>query len=147
MTLVKECLSSHLGLLNSLNWSWPKEWNSCERADHCFKQKNQAGNDSATTPPPSTPQSLGCKEVSWYFGPSQPQWITSQLKFSICLLFTLHTSHQTTNYPQTTKSVLTQTHVKKKYTNIKDNFFKELVPLVMPLFKKRTTCSWQPWSP
>ena len=33
--------------------------------------------------------------VSWYFEPSQPQRITSELKqTSICLLFTLHTSHQ-----------------------------------------------------
>ena len=35
-----------------------------------------------------------------YFEPSQPQRITSGLKqTSICLLFTLHTSHQTTNSP------------------------------------------------
>ena len=33
-------------------------------------------------------------------------------KSSICLLFTLHASHQTTNYPKTIKSVLTQTHIK-----------------------------------
>ena len=33
---------------------------------------------------------------------------------SICLLFTLHASHQTTDYPKTTKSVLTQTHMKHK---------------------------------
>ena len=47
--------------------------------------------------------------VSWYFEPSQPQRITSGLKqTSIHLLFTLHTSHQTTNRPKTTKSALTQ---------------------------------------
>ena len=44
-----------------------------------------------------------------YFEPSQPQKITSGLKqTSICLLFTLHTSHQTTNSLKPTKSVLTQ---------------------------------------
>ena len=38
------------------------------------------------------------KKVSWYFEPSQPQRITSGLKqSSVCLLFTLHTSHQTKN--------------------------------------------------
>ena len=37
--------------------------------------------------------------VSWYFESSQPQRITSGLKqTSVYLLFTLHTSHQNTNF-------------------------------------------------
>ena len=41
---------------------------------------------------------IGSQLVSWYFEPSQPQRITLGLKqTSIRLLFTLHTSHQTTN--------------------------------------------------
>ena len=52
--------------------------------------------------------------VCWYFEPSQPQWITPGLKqTSICILFTLHTSHQTTNSPKTTKSVPTQIYIKQ----------------------------------
>ena len=44
--------------------------------------------------------------VSWYFEPSQPQWITSGLKqTAICLLFIMHTSHQTKNPQETTKSI------------------------------------------
>ena len=78
--------------------------------------------------------------VSWYFEPSQPQRITTRLKYSICLLFTLQTSHQTTNYPKTTKSVLTQTHTKQTTTttksNIKHKILEELVPSVSPLSKK-----------
>ena len=50
--------------------------------------------------------------VSWYFEPSLLQQITSGLKqSSISLLFTLHTSHQTTNSLKTTKSVLTQLYI------------------------------------
>ena len=56
--------------------------------------------------------------ISWYFEPSQPQQITSGVKqTSVCLLFTMHTSHRTTNSPKSTKSVLTRkpfyTHVNK----------------------------------
>ena len=45
--------------------------------------------------------------VSWYFEPSQPEMITSRLKAML----------QTTNYPNTTKSVLTQIYIKKKKTH------------------------------
>ena len=56
---------------------------------------------------------------------------------SICLLFTLHASHQTTNYPKVTKSVLSQSHIKqKKFTNINHKIFKELVPSVLRPDKK-----------
>ena len=49
------------------------------------------------------------KLVSWYFEPSQAQRITSGLKqISVCLLFTLHSSHQPTISPKNTKSVPTQ---------------------------------------
>ena len=36
--------------------------------------------------------------------------------FSLSLLFTLHASHQTTNYPKTTKSAMTQIHRKQTQT-------------------------------
>ena len=53
----------------------------------------------------------------------------------VVVFFTQRASHQTTNYPQTTKSVLTQMY--KKHTNIKQHFFcEELVPSVLPLLKK-----------
>ena len=79
-----------------------------------------------------------CEFVSWYFEPSLPQKTTSGLKqTSICLLFTLHTSHQTTNSSKTTKSFLTQIYISNKTcTNIKHKIFKELVPLVLPPLKK-----------
>ena len=48
----------------------------------------------------------------------------------------LHTSHQTTHYPQTTKSVLTQICINKTYTNIEHKIFEELVPSVSPRLKK-----------
>ena len=53
--------------------------------------------------------------VSWYFEPSQPQRITSRLKTqcSIRFLFTLHASHQTTNCPKTTKSLLIQINIQQ----------------------------------
>ena len=80
------------------------------------------------------------KLISWYFEPSQPQRITSGLKqTSICLLFSLHTSHQTTYFPQTTKSVLTQICIyNKAYKNVKHRIFEELVPSVLPLLTKHT---------
>ena len=88
-----------------------------------------------------------------YVESSQPQRITPGLKqILICLLLTLHTSHQTTNYlspidsshkssnhklPQNTKSVLTQIYIyNKRYTDIEHNIFEELVPSVLPLLKK-----------
>ena len=82
--------------------------------------------------------------VSWYFKSSQPQWTTSGLKqTSICLLFTLHTSHQTTNSQKNKKSVLTQFYINKTYTNIKYRIFKELIPFgITPVKKapKARTC-------
>ena len=55
---------------------------------------------------------------------------------SICLLFTLHASHQTTNYPKTKKSVLYTKQHKTKDTNIKHKMFEKLVPSVLLLLKK-----------
>ena len=58
----------------------------------------------------------------------------------VCLLFTLHASHQTTNYSKTTKSVLyTNLHETKHTLNIKHKIFQELVPLVSSLLKKKST--------
>ena len=54
-----------------------------------------------------------------------------------CLLFTLYTSHQTTDYSKTTKSVM-YTNLHKTYTNIEHKIFEELVPSVSPLLKKST---------
>ena len=52
--------------------------------------------------------------VTWYSEPSQPQWITPGIKqTSICPLFTMQTSHQTSKSPKTTKSVSTQIYIKK----------------------------------
>ena len=52
------------------------------------------------------------KLVNWYFESSQPQRNTSRLKtmFNLSPIYTLHASHQTTNYSKATKSVL--------YTNL-----------------------------
>ena len=75
---------------------------------------------------------------SWLVEPRQPQRITSGLKqTSVCLLFTLHASHQTTNSPKTTTSVPTHNYLHKTYTNIKHNIFEALVPSVLPLLKKK----------
>ena len=57
---------------------------------------------------------------TWYFEPSQPQRITSGLKqTSICLLFTLHTSHQTTTFQKPQNQCWHKFTWNKTYTNIK----------------------------
>ena len=87
------------------------------------------------------PKDLYGKEVSWYFEPSQPQRITSRLECSICLLFTLHASHQTTDYPETTKLVPTQTHIKQNNNKIhkhQTQNFRRISPFELPLLKKHT---------
>ena len=67
--------------------------------------------------------------VSWYFEPSQPQRITSGLKqTSICLPFTLHTSHQTTDSLKTTKSVLTQVYLKQNIHKRQTQNFRRISP-------------------
>ena len=71
---------------------------------------------------------------SWNFEPSQPQRITSGLKqTSIHLLFTLHTSHQTTNSPpKNTNNISPETNLHiTRHTDVKHKIFKELVPLVL----------------
>ena len=56
--------------------------------------------------------------VSWYFEPSQPQLITSGPKqTSVCLLFTLHTSHET-KFSKTNKQTSKQTHIISPDTNL-----------------------------
>ena len=67
------------------------------------------------------------QNVSYYFEPSQPSQLKTifslspQLKqYSICLLFTVHASHHTTNYPKTTKSVPAQ-NVYKNESKLTDN--------------------------
>ena len=52
------------------------------------------------------------------------------------MLFTLHASHQSTNYPKTQKSVLTQICIKQPIHKHQTQIFKELVPSVSPLLKK-----------
>ena len=63
--------------------------------------------------------------VNWYFEPSHLQRITSGLKtmfnLSPIFLFTQNASHQTTNYPSTTKSVQTQMY--RKHTQTSNNLF------------------------
>ena len=53
---------------------------------------------------------------------------------SICLQVILHTSHQIRNSLKSTKSVLTQIYMKQTH---KHKIFEELVPFVLPLFKKK----------
>ena len=64
--------------------------------------------------------------VSWLAGIFSPvttkDYIRAKKHCSICLpFFTQHASHQTTNYPKTTKSVLTQMYRKHKQPS--NNFF------------------------
>ena len=47
----------------------------------------------------------------------------------------MHTSHQTTNFPLTTKLVPTQIYINKNFEHF--FFFEELVPSGLPLFKKK----------
>ena len=78
-----------------------------------------------------------CKLVSWYSEPSQPQQITSGLKqTSICLLFTLHAGHQTTNSPKTTKSVLKQTYTKQNIHKHQTQNFWRINPISIAPVKK-----------
>ena len=51
-----------------------------------------------------------------------------QKQCSICFLFTLHASRQTTNYPQTTESVLTQTNIKQKIHKHQTQNFQRISP-------------------
>ena len=76
--------------------------------------------------------------VSWYFEPSHPQRITLGLKqTSICLLFTLHTSHQTTNSIKKKHEISPETNLHKtKHTQTSKQNFRRLVPSVLPLLKK-----------
>ena len=62
--------------------------------------------------------------ISWYFEPSQPQRITSRLK----TMFNLSPSHQTTNYPWTTKSVLTQIYIKQNIHKHRTQHFRRISP-------------------
>ena len=72
---------------------------------------------------------------SWYFEPSQPQRITSGLKkTSIYLLFTMHTSHQTTNSPKTRRmeernkknNLITYAHTKIQKNPPPPHFFLQI---------------------
>ena len=75
--------------------------------------------------------------VSWYFEPSQPQRITSGLKqTSICLLFTMHTNHQTTNSLKTTKSVPTQIYIKQNIHKHQTHNFRRISPFGIAPVKK-----------
>ena len=67
---------------------------------------------------------------------NQKGLITSRLKCSIYLLFTLHASHQTTNCPQNTKSVLTQTYIKQKTHKHQTQHFRRIIPFVIAPVKK-----------
>ena len=75
--------------------------------------------------------------VSWYFEPSQPQQITSGLKQNqICLLFTLHTSHQTTNSQKNTKSIPTQIYIKQNIHKHQTQIFWRISPFGIAPIKK-----------
>ena len=74
---------------------------------------------------------IECLRVGCHFEPCKPQRITSGLKqTSIHLLFTLHT-----NFPSTTKSVLTQIYKQNVCTH---TIFQEFVPSVLPPLKQHT---------
>ena len=77
--------------------------------------------------------------VSWYFEASQPQRITSALnQTSMCLLFTLHTRHQTTNFPNTIKSVPTQIYIKQDTHKQQMQNFRGINPFgIAPVKKKK----------
>ena len=75
----------------------------------------------------------GRSELVNTLSPVKPQWITQGLKeTSVCLLFTMHTNHQTANSPKNTKSVPKQITLIKTYTNIRHNFFEELLEFSSP---------------
>ena len=61
-------------------------------------------------------QSFSKLVVSWYFEPSQPQWITSQpnTMFNMSYIYSASKSSNNKLAKKPTKSVLTQTHIKKK---------------------------------
>ena len=48
----------------------------------------------------------------------------------------LHTNHQTTNYPQNTKSILTQTHIKQKIHKYQTQNFLKISPFGIAPVKK-----------
>ena len=67
--------------------------------------------------------------VIWYFEPCLPQRITSGPKeTSICLLFTLHTSHQTTNSLKNTQLVLTQIYTEENIHKRQTLNFRRISP-------------------
>ena len=75
---------------------------------------------------------------SWYFEPSQPQRITSGLKqSSICLPFTMHVSHQITNFQKTLKSVLAQIYIKQNIHKHQTQTFRTVIPLGIAFIKKK----------
>ena len=55
---------------------------------------------------------------------------------SICLLFTLHTSHQTTNSLKPIKSVLTQIYIKQNIHKRQTQNFRGISPFGIALLKK-----------
>ena len=73
--------------------------------------------------------------VSWYFEPSQPQRITSELKqTSVCLLFTLRSSKH--KFPKNHKISPDTNLQKTNHTQTSNTiFFKELVRPVSPPLK------------
>ena len=63
----------------------------------------------------------------------------SQKKCSICLLFILHASHQTTNYPKTTKTVMTQIYIKQNIHKHRTQSFRRISPFgITPVEKVHT---------
>ena len=80
---------------------------------------------------------MGSYLASWYFEPSQLQWITSGLKqTSVCPLYTLHPSHQTTNSLKTTESVLTQIYIKQDIHKHQTQNFWRISPFGIAPLKK-----------
>ena len=66
------------------------------------------------------------------------RWLVSwHIELSQQLLFTLHASHQTTNYPETTKPALTQTHLKQKIHKRQTQNFRRSSPFGIASVKKK----------
>ena len=78
--------------------------------------------------------------VSWYFEPNQPQRITSRLK-TMLNLSPIYSARKSSN--QTTKSALTQTHIKQQQQHETQNF-RRISPFGITPVKKvhKTRTRW-----
>ena len=81
--------------------------------------------------------------VGWYSEPSQaqPDYYICRAKNklqSVSCLKTMHTSHQTTNSPKTTKSVPTQMYIKQNIHKHQTQNFRRISPFGIAPVKKKS---------